>query len=391
MAKNRGERIEKNSHLFSMLFPLFVGLMLLFLVSLKLQVSVSADEAEAAYLTKGSWLDIIGFSANQPLYYIVLKIWSAVFGTTDVAMRFMSVFFGFVTIIFIFQIIKKSFGTKVAALGTVFAAALPVFIKSAQTMQPPMMALMVVAAATFCLMYCLENKKYWFFYAVLVVLGLLTHISTLPIFMVQLALVIKPFDKKSKVIFWLLILAIVLAVINNILFGDIYIIYSVVTIWALLGVTIVLMKNVALKAMMSVAVIAVTGFGVVLNLNSKPEGHITEILSETFIGAEEGQPILISNADDYLEAIFYNNAKYPIYAFSDILDGARNEEMINRYHINIIDNKDEFLAQHENVWYIMPKPEEGKEYEIPEWAKDLRVTSEISLNYHAALRFSSGE
>ena len=105
MAKNRGERIEKNSHLFSMLFPLFVGLMLLFLASLKLQVSVSADEAEAAYLTKGSWLDIIGFSANQPLYYTTLKIWSAVFGTTDVAMRFMSVFFGFVTIIFIFQII----------------------------------------------------------------------------------------------------------------------------------------------------------------------------------------------------------------------------------------------------------------------------------------------
>ncbi len=399
MAKNLGETIEKNGHLFSMLVPLFAGFILLFLSISKLQVSVNADEAYSAYLTRGNFSDISNLSVNPPLYYFALKIWSLVFGTSDVAMRFMSVFFGFIAIVLIFQLIKKVFGVKAAVLSTIIVAASPLFVRYAQEMQSLMMALVIMVASIYCLTICLRNRKYWPVYILLVALGIWTHFSTISVFVAQLIIIVKYFKGFKKTekqrILDLIILVLVPAMFAMLPFGNIYYIYNIyysaVAAWVLFGVATVLVKKKILKILMSVVIVAATIFGVVINVNREPEGHIMEILSETFISAEEGQPIIISSADDYLAAIFYENDKYPIYAFSDILENAENRELIERYHINTIDDKEEFLAQNENVWYIMPKPGEGEEYNIPEWAKNLRITSEISLNYHAALRFTRGE
>ena len=63
-------------------------------------------------------------------------------------------------------------------------------------------------------------------------------------------------------------------------------------------------------------------------------------------------------------------------------------EPIRNYRVNLIDNSEEFLKKYEKVWYVFDTPEAGKTAEIPEWAKEYRITAEISLDHHTALEFT---
>lgn len=504
VANKLGKTIEKKQHLFSILIPVFSGLLFLLLSLLNLKSSIWFDEAYSAYLVRGDFSEIWEMTAmdvHPPFFYFALKIWSSIFGTTDVAMRFMSVFFGLIAIVFIFQTVKKMFGIKAAGLSTIFVAVSPMLIRYGQEMRMYTMVLAIVFAATFCLLHALEKgteksgRKFWAIYAILVSIGMWTHyfsafawishvvlilvhyggfkkifadkkllktliftyafavllyLPWIPSFFKQVVTVqsgfwIPPvsfevvadfitsimfFNLSGEVTSWgwvfgtALIVCFIVAFRNALLhaskkekagiiklsiiagvpvfvmtvlslppltsmFIDRYVLYSIVTIWILFGVVAVLTKIDFMKCLLSVLVFIVAIYGAVFVTNREPKGYISEILAETYIAADEGQPIIVNSVWNYYDGIFYSSEKHPIYLFEDIVNYEYGSlEPIRKYRVNLVENSEEFLSQYESVWYIQDIPEKGKEYEIPDWAKEMRIASEISLEHHVALEFS---
>ena len=59
---------------------------------------------------------------HPPLYYLVLKVWSYVFGTSEIALRFPSIVFGILTIYTVYLLGKELFSKKVGLMAGVLLA-----------------------------------------------------------------------------------------------------------------------------------------------------------------------------------------------------------------------------------------------------------------------------
>ena len=503
-AKNLDKKIEKNEHLFSIFVPIIAGILFLVFSILNLTSSIWFDEAYSAYLVRGDFSEIWNMTAQDvhpPFFYFALKMWSSIFGTSDVALRFMSVFFGLIAIIFIFQLVKRWFGTKAASVATIVASISPMFIRYGQEMRMYTMVLAIVFAATYFLTLALEKgkqkegRKYWAIYAILMAVGMWTHYFSAFMWIAQLVMIIIHFGGPKKIYkdrdlfitllatyafaiilflpwmpsffnqvktvqqgFWipslsfsvaadfigsilfsapaadatswififgaLLIVAFVMAykkifatakektktrlkfvwgmvllpiLVMTILslppltssFFDRYVLYSIVTIWILIGLAIVLVKEDWLRNSLVVLTLIVAGSGIVMVETRNSKGHISEILAETFIAAKDEEPIIMNSVWNYYDAIFYTSDKHPVYLFEDTVNYEYGSlEPIRNYRVNLIDNSEEFLKKYEKVWYVFDTPEAGKTAEIPEWAKEYRITAEISLDHHTALEFT---
>lgn len=133
--------------------------------------SIWFDEAFSAYLVRYDFAKIWHFTSvdvHPPLYYFALKVWTMLFGTSDFALRSMSVFFGALTLIAAFYLIKRIFkSTKTAVISTMFLAISPMFVRYAQEVRMYMMVafLAVVTVRAYYEIYHAKNsekaKKYW--------------------------------------------------------------------------------------------------------------------------------------------------------------------------------------------------------------------------------------
>ena len=119
------------------------------------------------------------------------------FGTSAVAMRFMSVFFGLIAIVFIFHLVKKWFGVKAASVATLTAAVSPMLVRYSQEMRMYTLVLLIVVMATYYLTLALEKgtersgRKYWAAYAILMTIGMWTHYFSAFMWIAQLVLIVK--------------------------------------------------------------------------------------------------------------------------------------------------------------------------------------------------------
>jgi hypothetical protein len=173
-------------------------------------------------------------------------------------------------------------------------------------------------------------------------------------------------------------------------FVDRYILYSIVALWALFGIVAVLLKSGLLKNLFIVTVFIVASFGVVFVENREPRGYVKEILAETFVVAEAGEPIIADGVWIYYDGIFYSSDEHPIYLFDEDVNYEYGSlEPIRNYHYNVVDSKEDFLKDKKSVWFVTDTPAAGSKVKIPEWAEEMRVVSEISLDHHIALRFTT--
>jgi len=175
---------QSKQHILAMIVPVVLCVVYLALCTLNLNGAVWFDESYSAYLIRGDFGQIWSLTAvdvHPPLFYFLLKVWSLIFGTSDIALRFMSVFFGGVGIIFAFHLVKKWFGLKVATVGTTLLALSPMLIRYGQEMRMYTLVFAIIVAATYVLELALENptrKRYWILYAILVAVGMWTHYFT---------------------------------------------------------------------------------------------------------------------------------------------------------------------------------------------------------------------
>src|SRR3989344_4750352 len=118
------------------------GLLLILASSLGIRMissgqSLWLDEAISALAVKNNtFLELITkFSlgdTHPPLYYLILKAWTSIFGFTEVALRAPSVIFSVLTVYFTYKLGEFFGGKKMAILSSVLLAFAPLHVYYSQ-------------------------------------------------------------------------------------------------------------------------------------------------------------------------------------------------------------------------------------------------------------------
>jgi len=114
----------------SLVFVLLLGLLLR--VPL-LSESFWLDEATSGLLVRnyefaGIWQQFLPNDFHPPLYYFLLEAWSRIFGTSEIALRNLSLVFAIATIYLTYLIAKKLFTKQIGVLAALFLAINPLHI-----------------------------------------------------------------------------------------------------------------------------------------------------------------------------------------------------------------------------------------------------------------------
>ena len=206
------------SHPLCFIIPLIAGLIFFVLSVINLQLPVWFDESYTAYLTRGSFSDIwqlTSIDVHPPLYYFLLKIWATLFGSTDFTLRFMSIFFGIIGIIFTFQLVRRLFhNVRIASFATIAVAFSPILLRYGQEMRMYTLVFAIVAAASYILIRAIDTARfrYWLLYGIFVALGMWTHYFTVLVWFAQFIYLLWYYRKRifQKNIIFSYILAVLL-------------------------------------------------------------------------------------------------------------------------------------------------------------------------------------
>ena len=120
---------------------------------------------------------------HPPLYFYTLHAWTRVAGTSPFATRFLSVWFGMLTVALTFQLGRRltpGFGRDVGMMALMLAAAAPYALAEAQETRMYTMSWALLAAGMLALWRALDapaSWKRWLLFAVLAAAALLTHYS----------------------------------------------------------------------------------------------------------------------------------------------------------------------------------------------------------------------
>lgn len=152
------------------------------------------DEGFTSYLARFSPMEIAHYTAldvHPPLYYIALHYWQQLVGIDVFSLRFFSVIWGVVAIVFAFLFARRTFGQRAAWSVLLFVVLSPLFIRYSEAMRMYTMALAIVAAATYILVLLHDRttkhrKLLWIVYAVLVSAGMWTNYFTAFIWLAHL-------------------------------------------------------------------------------------------------------------------------------------------------------------------------------------------------------------
>lgn len=145
--------------------------------------SIWFDEAFGIYMIRFNYFDIASYTASDvhpPFYYWVLKAWTSIFGTSELAVRSLSLFAMMGALVFVYLILRRAFSLKVATGGLIAMALSPLLIRYAEEARMYGMVALIVAAATYTFLQLLEkpSRKKWIIYGILVSLGMWTHYFT---------------------------------------------------------------------------------------------------------------------------------------------------------------------------------------------------------------------
>lgn len=166
----------------------FLGIISGFLTIVFLTISKASiwfDEAFSAYIIRFNFAEIWHYTSvdvHPPLYYFLLKIWSVFFGSSDFALRSLSAFFGVLTIILAYFLVKRLYNKKIALLASSFLAISPMLIRYSQEARMYTMVafLSVLTVRAFYEAWVAENtmkskKKWRIIYIIAVCAGIWTQ------------------------------------------------------------------------------------------------------------------------------------------------------------------------------------------------------------------------
>ncbi len=163
-----------NKKLFLILFLAFV------LRLISIDQSFWLDEATSGLTVRNlSFSQIIeNFSPGDfhpPLYYLVLKVWSIFWGSSEIALRSLSVIFGVLSV-YLTYLIAGAFGKKAGLLSATLLAVNGLHIYYSQEARMYSMSVFFVLFLIYLFMRTLSSKKliYWFFFSFILCLNAFT-------------------------------------------------------------------------------------------------------------------------------------------------------------------------------------------------------------------------
>lgn len=117
------------------------------------------------------------FDVHPPLYYILLKGWIGLFGSSLIAMRMLSVFGGLIGIFLLGLLLKQLKQHKLSVVAPLFLAVNPVWIRYAQEIRMYTLAASTLLGSTYALVRYEQTKerKWLGWYALLGGFGMLLH------------------------------------------------------------------------------------------------------------------------------------------------------------------------------------------------------------------------
>ncbi len=140
-----------------------------------------ADEAFSAYMIQFDFLKIAKLTAldvHPPLYYWALKVWTHIFGTTEVGIRSLSLFFTCLVIITTYFFIKYIYNRSAAHFVSIALLIAPLLFRYSQEARMYTMMIFFAVLSTFLLVVADSNKtkkKYWTLYGIISGIGMLVH------------------------------------------------------------------------------------------------------------------------------------------------------------------------------------------------------------------------
>ncbi len=153
---------------------------------ISLNQSIWLDEATTALAAKMPLTDIftkfLPADFHPPFYYLLMKGWVGIFGSSEIALRIPSVIFGVATIYFIYLIAKKFFDRKVAVIASALAASSGLLIYYSQEARMYSLAAFLVSI----LFYLFLERKWIPFSICLAILGMTDYTALLvvPVFII---------------------------------------------------------------------------------------------------------------------------------------------------------------------------------------------------------------
>lgn len=168
-----------------MAITLIVFLSFIFRI-ISLNQSLWLDEATSALVAKMSFSDIftkfLPGDFHPPLYYLILKFWTSVFGFSEISLRIPSVIFGIGTVYLTYLIAKKIYNNKTALVSAALIATSGLSIYYSQEARMYSLAAFLIA---FLFYAYLENK--WLIFSILLAMvGMTDYVSlfVLPVFLI---------------------------------------------------------------------------------------------------------------------------------------------------------------------------------------------------------------
>ena len=175
------------------LLILIVGLALRLVV---INQSLWLDESIGALVVKNQtlWQILSEFPKHDnhpPLYYLTLKLWSSLFGYSEVALRSLSIVFGIGTIYMVYKI-GNIFSKRLGALAAILIATSPFHIYYSQEARMYSMAAFLAALA-----FYLFLKENWKAFSLTIVALVFT--DYMPVFLLPVFWLIGFISKKGKI------------------------------------------------------------------------------------------------------------------------------------------------------------------------------------------------
>ncbi|RJP68019.1 MAG: hypothetical protein C4532_13335 [Candidatus Abyssobacteria bacterium SURF_17] len=137
------------------------------------------DEAISAYYSEHGILTIAKMSLLDyvpPLYYWLISVYSTVFGQSDFALRFFSVFFHVASAVYLYRLVKEHFDKRVSLYVLIFFAASNYLLMRAQTARAYPLFLFLTMAAIYYFFRASEDGKnrWWPLYALCLLCSIYT-------------------------------------------------------------------------------------------------------------------------------------------------------------------------------------------------------------------------
>jgi len=139
---------------------------------------------EVVNLNRVVWLSFVDiifskpYHANPPLYFLLLKLWTMLFGTLHFAIRSLSAIFGVISLYFIYRVGELSFGKRVGILSALLLSISPLHLFYSQdaTCYSLFVLLCLIVVFIILKLEITKRKALWSFYLFMAFFGLLmTH------------------------------------------------------------------------------------------------------------------------------------------------------------------------------------------------------------------------